>query len=295
MQPSFNDLKDGSINPESVLFPEVNIADIPLESLKIEVMDSGFYSFNEYAILKSNKPEFILVGARPSMGKSAMMFQIAEQVANTNKNVLVFSLEMDKEQILTRLLSKRTGIPISHIQFGKADPEVLKKEKEKLLNSTFYIVDKAGMNMHYISQCATDFQRRKGLDLIVIDYLQIIGREKGHSTNDEVGKISVQIKNLAKELGVPIIVGSQLSRANAIRSQSGGSNEPLLSDLRDSGSLEQDADVVLLLHRESYYDHNADPESAQINVAKHRNGMTGIVKMKYSSAFTKFIDPTEEF
>jgi len=295
METTFSSLKDGSLNLEQVLFPERHLSDIHLDTLRVEVLDSGFYSLNEHAILKTSSPELIIVGARPSMGKSALMFQIAEQVANKNKPTLVFSLEMDNEQIARRLLSKRTGIPISIIASGKADKELLRKEQELMKKDPLYFIDKGGLGLHEIMQHSIDVNRRYGLGLIVIDYLQLIKKEKGHSTNDEIGAITCELKKLAKDLKVPIIVGSQLSRSNEYRGSHGGKYEPMLSDLRDSGNIEQDADIVLLMHRPSYYDINEDPEEAHIIIAKNRNGQTGTIKMKYCSAMTKFKDLVEDY
>lgn len=277
------------INLESLLYPESHLADVDLDKLKITVLDSGFSTFNEYGLLKEDRSEIVIVAARPSMGKSALMFQVAMNMAKDKKPIYIFSLEMDKASVFTRMMSQIIELPSQDITEGKVERELLEFGKKELLKRPMYINDTAGLDMHSIINHAKDAKQRLGIELFVIDYLQLIRKEHGHSTNAEVGLISLQLKQLARELKTPIIVGSQLSRANETRAN----KEPVLSDLRDSGAIEQDADMVLLLHRPSVYDQNfEDKRLAKVNIAKNRNGPTGWVNLKFFGERCQF---TEEY
>lgn len=268
--------------------PGSYLKDIPLDSLRIDVLPSGFPSLDDYMLLKSTQPELIVVGGRPSMGKSAFMFQLALEVSS-RATVYVASLEMSKEQVLTRLISGLIDVPISMIQRGLCKPKDLERAKAELAKYDFIIDDRAGLNIGQLCQAIKERHAKEKLGLVIIDYLQLLRVEKGHSKDDEVGSITRSLKELAKDLRVPVVVGSQLNRQNESRGASSGNYRPLLSDLRESGNIEQDADLVLFVHRESRYT-GQRPEEADIIVAKNRNGAVGDVVMSYVPTQTKFID-----
>jgi replicative DNA helicase len=246
--------------------------------------------------------ELIIIAARPSMGKTAWAINIAQNAAvRDGKVVAVYSLEMSKESLLRRLLASEALVNSRKIQTGflpKEDKGKLLSALERLMESKLFIDDTPGITLAEMRAKARRLLQQEGrLDLIVIDYLQLMtgsaGGKKGfENRNQEVSAISRGLKALAKEMRVPVIALSQLSRASE---QRGGDKKPLLSDLRESGSIEQDADVVAFIHRDSYYnkDENGDedPESkgkAEIIIAKQRNGPTGSVHLAYLADYTRF-------
>jgi replicative DNA helicase len=247
--------------------------------------------------------ELIIIAARPSMGKTAWAINIAQNAAvKDGKVVAVFSLEMSKESLLRRLLASEALVNSRSIQTGflpKSEKGKLLAALERLMASKLFIDDTPGITLAEMRAKARRLRQQEGrLDLIVIDYLQLMtgssgpGKKGFENRNQEVSAVSRGLKALAKEMKVPVIALSQLSRASE---QRGGDKKPLLSDLRESGSIEQDADVVAFIHRESYYnkDENGDedPESkgkAEIIIAKQRNGPTGSVHLAYLSDYTRF-------
>jgi replicative DNA helicase len=247
--------------------------------------------------------ELIIIAARPSMGKTALAINIAQNAAvHSGKVVAVFSLEMSKESLLRRLLASEAQVNSRKIQTGflpKEDKGKLLSALERLMDSKMFIDDTPGITLAEMRAKARRLKQQEGrLDLIVIDYLQLMtgtntsGKKGFENRTQEVSAISRGLKALAKEMKVPVVALSQLSRASE---QRGGDKKPLLSDLRESGSIEQDADVVAFIHRESYYnkDENGDedPESkgkAEIIVAKQRNGPTGSVHLAYLADYTRF-------
>jgi replicative DNA helicase len=248
--------------------------------------------------------DLIIIAARPSMGKTAWAINIAENAAvRDGKIVAVFSLEMSKESLLRRMLASQALVSMQKIQTGfipKADRGKLMEALERLAESKIFIDDTPAIALSEMRAKARRLQRQQGgLDLIVIDYLQLmsassfgVGAKRYENRNQEVSAISRGLKALAKELRVPVVALSQLSRASE---QRGGDKKPMLSDLRESGSIEQDADVVAFIHRDSYYnkDENGDedPDSknkAEIIIAKQRNGPTGSVHLAYLAECTRF-------
>jgi replicative DNA helicase len=286
-------LKEGTVKPEEVLYPEKKLSSVNVDNLKVEVIDSGFATLNKFKVIKKNKSELIVIGARPSVGKSSLMFQIAENMAVNGGKILVFSLEMDLDQILTRSIAQKTDLTINHIQDGKIQREALLVQQEFYDKIDLHIIDQSGLDVQTIALYAEDYKRRNGIDLVVIDYLQLIKKTKGHSTSAEVGEITWELKMLAKKLKCPVMVGSQLNRKSDFRSKDVDDNKPRASDLRDSGSIEQDADVVVLLHDASPYDKEADPNERDIIIAKNRNGPKGEYKCRYYGAQCKFVDPVK--
>ena len=248
--------------------------------------------------------DLIIIAARPSMGKTAWAINIAENAAvRDGKIVAVFSLEMSKESLLRRMLASQALVSMQKIQTGfipKADRGKLMEALERLAEARIFIDDTPAIALSEMRAKARRLQRQQGgLDLIVIDYLQLmsassfgVGAKRYENRTQEVSAISRGLKALAKELRVPVVALSQLSRASE---QRGGDKKPMLSDLRESGSIEQDADVVAFIHRDSYYnkDENGDedPDSknkAEIIIAKQRNGPTGSVLLAYRADCTRF-------
>jgi replicative DNA helicase len=254
--------------------------------------------------------ELIILAARPSMGKTALAINIAENVAIEGGGVVgVFSLEMGKESLLRRMLSAQSEVSLRELTGAHPGAEKFNKlvdGLQRLLHARIYIDDTPGISLAEMRAKARRLKQQVGgkLDLIVIDYLQLMsatptgGKRSYENRTQEVSAISRGLKILAKELRVPVLALSQLSRASEAR---GGDKKPMLSDLRESGSIEQDADVVMFIHREEYYDRE-NPElkgKAEVIIAKQRNGPTGTVRMAYRDSFTRFEtlgrDPHGEF
>jgi len=251
------------------------------------------------------KGELIIIAARPSMGKTAFAINIAQNAAiNHEATVAVFSLEMSKESLLRRMLSSQAWVDQRKLQTGfiaREDQVKLEKALEQLVESRLFIDDTAGISLAEMRAKARRLkQNAGGLDLIVVDYLQLMsatvpssGKKNYENRTQEVSAVSRGLKALAKELSVPVVALSQLSRASERR---GDDKRPLLSDLRESGSIEQDADVVAFIHREAYYNRTedlseADRAKSEIIVAKQRNGPTDTVMLNFISRFTRFDNP----
>ena len=244
------------------------------------------------------KGELVIIAARPSMGKTAWAINIAQNCAVRDaKVVAVFSLEMSKESLLRRMLASEAMVGSRKLQTGfipREDKGKLISALDRLMNSKMFVDDTPGITLAEMRAKARRLKQQEGgLDLIVIDYLQLMtgsttgSQKKFENRTQEVSSISRGLKALAKELNIPVLALSQLSRGSEQRT---GDKKPLLSDLRESGSIEQDADVVAFIHREEYYDReNEDLKGkAEIIVAKQRNGPTGSVQMAYLSDFTRF-------
>jgi replicative DNA helicase len=247
------------------------------------------------------KGELIIIAARPSMGKTALAINIAQNSAVRHGAVVaIFSLEMNKESLLRRMLASQASVDQRKLQTGfipREDQQRLQEALGLLVEARIYIDDSAGSSIAEMRAKARRLkQTAGGLDLIMIDYLQLMsaslpgGGRKGYENRvQEVSAISRGLKAMAKELQVPVVALSQLSRNSERRDD----KRPMLSDLRESGSIEQDADVVAFIHREAYY--NRDEEmskdekaKSEIIIAKQRNGPTGTIQMHFSSEFTRF-------
>ena len=248
------------------------------------------------------KGELIILAARPSMGKTAFAINIAQNSAiNHQATVAVFSLEMSKESLLRRMLASQAWVDQRKLQtgfLGREDHDKLQTALGQLVDSRLFIDDTAGISLTEMRAKSRRLLQTAGkLDLIVVDYLQLMtatqpgASRKGYENRtQEVSAISRGLKALAKELDVPVIALSQLSRSSERR---GDDKRPLLSDLRESGSIEQDADVVIFIHREAYYDRDnelseADRAKSEIIIAKQRNGPTDTVHLNFISRFTRF-------
>jgi replicative DNA helicase len=247
------------------------------------------------------KDELIIIAARPSMGKTAFAINIAQNAAiNHGAIVAIFSLEMSKESLLRRMLASQAWVDQQMLQkghIGREDQAKLQKALEQLVESNMYIDDTAGISLSEMRAKARRLKQQKGrLDLVLVDYLQLMSAslsssKKGYENRtQEVSAISRGLKALAKELHVPVVALSQLSRASERR---GDEKRPLLSDLRESGSIEQDADVVAFIHREAYYNRSdelseADKAKSEIIIAKQRNGPTDTVYLNFIGKYTRF-------
>ena len=237
--------------------------------------------------------DFILIAARPSMGKTALALNIAQNVAmRTDKHVAIFSLEMSREQLATRLFSMESHVDSQKIRTGNmtdGEWEDLIEGAEKVGSSNLILDDTAAISVAEMRSRCLKFKMDMGLDMIIIDYLQLMsgsGKRASESRQQEISDISRSLKSLARELEVPIIALSQLSRAVEQRPD----KRPMLSDLRESGAIEQDADLVMFIYRDDYY-HPEDSEEkgiAEVIIAKQRNGPTGKVKLKWLPELTKF-------
>ena len=233
--------------------------------------------------------DLILVGARPGMGKTSFCLNIATNVAlATGKNICIFSLEMSAEQLVTRVISSEAMVDSYALRTGKLEPkqwEDIAEATTKLAGTNILIDDTSGIS---VTGMKSKLRRVQNLGLVVIDYLQLMQADRRSDNRvQEVGDISRGLKIMAKELNVPIICCAQLSRGPESRTD----KRPMLSDLRDSGAIEQDADTVIFLYRSEYYDTDAngdDGNIAEVIIAKNRHGSTGNVKVGWIGRYTKF-------
>ena len=236
------------------------------------------------------KGDMVLIAARPSMGKTTFSLNIAENAAlREGKSVVIFSLEMSKEQLAYKLLCSEANVDMLKLRTGNLDDddwERIARATGPLSKAKIYIDDTAGLSVMEMRSKCRKIKMEHGIDMILIDYLQLMSGSAGsESRQQEVSEISRSIKALAKEMQCPVIALSQLSRAPEQRAD----HRPMLSDLRESGSIEQDADVVMFLYRDEYY--NKETEEKNIGeciIAKQRNGPVGTVKMAWIGAHSKF-------
>ena len=252
---------------------------IPCGFYDLDAMTSGF-----------QRSDLIIIAGRPSMGKTAFCLNLAHNIAaGCQLPVAVFSLEMSKEQLVQRLLASEAGIESSYLRSGRISQtqwDPLLRAINRLSETPIFIDDTSNITVTQMRSQARRLQaeQSKNLGLIVIDYLQLM---EGSSDNrvQELSRITRSLKGLARELSVPIIALSQLSRGVEARTN----KRPMLSDLRESGSIEQDADIVMMLYRDEYYSPDTpDRGIAEVIIAKHRNGPTGTIKLLFDPQFTKF-------
>ena len=255
---------------------------LPSGFLDLDRLTSGF-----------QPSDLILVAARPSMGKTAFTLNIATNAAiRSQKTVAFFSLEMSKEQLALRMFSAEGQVDSQRLRVGDLKDEEWQKlisAADRLTKAPLWIDDTPGITVMELRSKARRLKAEHGLDLIVIDYLQLMqgrGRGSGDNRQQEISEISRSLKALARELKVPVIALSQLSRSVESRQI----KRPMLSDLRESGSLEQDADIVMFLYREDYYEKETDRQNiTEVIVAKHRNGPVDTVSLFFQKEFTKFV------
>ena len=242
------------------------------------------------------KSDLIIIAARPGMGKTAFTLSIGKNAAEEGKGVAMFSLEMGAKQLTQRLISMDAELNSSKLRSGKledSDWPMLHKAVEKLSTLPIYIDDTPAINIFELRAKVRRLKQNHNIELVVIDYLQLMSagpKSKGGNREQEISAISRALKGLAKEMNVPVIALSQLSRAVESRS---GDKRPMLSDLRESGAIEQDADIVTFIYRPGYYGFNEDDPAgnlAEIIVAKHRNGSLDTVKLSFLQDYVKFAE-----
>jgi replicative DNA helicase len=234
--------------------------------------------------------DMVLIAARPSMGKTAFALNIASNAAiRHSDSVAVFSLEMSKDQLVQRLLCSEASVDMLKLRTGNLNEDDwvrMAKCAGPMAGSKMFIDDTPGVSVTEMRSKCRRLKIEHGLDLIVVDYLQLMqGRERTENRQQEVSDISRSLKALAKEMDAPVIALSQLSRAPEVRAD----HRPILSDLRESGSIEQDADVVMFLYRDEYYNKESDKKNiAEVIIAKQRNGPTGTTELAFIGQYTKF-------
>jgi replicative DNA helicase len=237
--------------------------------------------------------DFILIAARPSMGKTALVLNIAQHMTlRENRCTAIFSLEMSKEQLGQRLLAIQARVEMQKLKTGsleRKDWDRLNMALDELHSSKIFIDDTPGVSIMEMRNKCRRLKAEHGLDLVVIDYLQLMqGDGRSDNRQQEISAISRNLKLLAREMDCPVIVLSQLSRAVEQRTD----HRPILSDLRESGSIEQDADIVIFLYRDDYYnpDNSEKHGICEVNLAKHRSGPTDKVELTWVERYTKFSD-----
>lgn len=245
------------------------------------------------------KSDLVIVAARPGMGKTAFALTVARNAAvDFGKSVAVFSLEMSSEQLVNRLISGETEIKSQKMRSGDLNSlewERMNTKTSKLISSKMFIDDTPAISVFELKAKCRRLKAQEGIDMVVIDYLQLMRSEDTKSSNreQEIGYISRSLKGLAKELQIPVIALAQLSRAVEVR---GGTKRPMLSDLRESGSIEQDADMVLFLYRPEYYQINEFEDGmptqglAEVMLAKHRHGAIRDIRVRFEGQYARFKD-----
>ncbi|CRZ35383.1 primary replicative DNA helicase [Herbinix hemicellulosilytica] len=250
---------------------------------------TGFYDL-DYKTAGLQPSDLILIAARPSMGKTAFALNIAEYVAlRSNITTAIFSLEMSQDQLVKRLLAMNSRVDSQKIRTGNLSAEEwasLMESARIIGNSNLIIDDTSAISVSELRSKCRKLKIEKNLGLVIIDYLQLMtGSKRTESRQQEISEISRALKSLAREINVPVIALSQLSRAVEQRID----KRPMLSDLRESGAIEQDADVVIFIYRDDYYNHDTkEPGVSEIIIGKQRNGPTGTVKLAWQAQYTKF-------
>ena len=273
-------LVDSFAQLERLYNQKEGITGVPSGFADLDLRTAGFHN-----------SELIILAARPAMGKTAFALNIATNAAKSDIPVLLFSLEMSKEQLVNRVLCSEAMIDSNKLKTGKIEENDWVKIVDvlgPLSEAEMYIDDTAGISITEIRAKARKLKLEKNIGLIIIDYLQLIqgsGNRRNGSREQEISEISRSLKILAKELNIPVIALSQLSRASEQRSD----HRPMLSDLRESGSIEQDADIVMFLYRDDYYNEESESKNiAEVIIAKNRSGSTGTAELLWMSNYTKF-------
>lgn len=238
------------------------------------------------------RSDLILIAARPSVGKTSLGISVARHAADLGQHVAIFSLEMSSEQVVQRMVSAETGIDAQRLRLGglrEREWPLFVQATGRLSDLPLYVDDTPSISVLQMRTKARRLHAEHGIDLILVDYLQLMtaGDMRGESRVQEVSYISRSLKGLARELDVPLVAISQLSRAVEQRSD----KRPILADLRASGSLEQDADVVMFIYRDEMYNPDTDqPNIAEVIIAKHRNGPTGAIQLFFRDRLAQFLD-----
>lgn len=270
-------LERGFLEIERLYNNKGEVTGVPSGFPELDAKTSGF-----------QKGDMILIAARPSMGKTTFALNLAEYAAlRSAKSIVVFSLEMSKEQLAYKLLCSEANVDMLKLRTGNledSDWDNIARASGPLAEAKIYIDDTAGISVMEMRSKCRRIKIEHGIDMIIIDYLQLMSGS-GESRQQEVSEISRSIKALAKEMQCPVIALSQLSRAPEQRTD----HRPMLSDLRESGSIEQDADLVMFLYRDEYYNKETEEKNvAECIIAKQRNGPTGTVKLAWLGQFSKF-------
>lgn len=291
----FKDIKDVTRD----VFDEI-IAKMSGQGQNVAV-PTGFNSL-DFVLHGFSKGDLVILAARPSMGKTAFALNIALNIADSKgdlknkKTVALFSLEMGAEQLVSRMLCSQGMIESDKLRTGIIDPESMEALEfaiKKLNEKNIFIDDSAFIKVNEVKSKCKALKNEYGLDLVIIDYLQLIqGSKKTDNRQQEVSEISRSLKQMARELDCPVIALSQLSRSVESRQD----KRPMMSDLRESGSIEQDADIVSFLYRDDYYNRDNDEEienkdvaNIEVIIAKHRNGSTGTAELSFLKKYNKFI------
>ena len=265
------------------------------EKKEVTGITTGFKDLNK-KINGLQRTDLILLAARPAMGKTAFSLNLVQNAAlKGDASVAVFSLEMSKEQLVQRMLSAQSNVELSKIKtgtLGESDWPRIIDGMAVLSEAKIFIDDTPGIKISEIRSKCRRLKMEKGLDLILIDYLQLMECEgKNENRQQEIAKISRSLKILAKELDCPVVALSQLSRSPELRKD----HRPILSDLRESGSIEQDADIVMFLYRDEYYHDDSEKKNiGEVIVAKNRHGETGNVELVWFGQVQKFADKVRE-
>ncbi len=259
-----------------------NLTGITSGFLDLDAKTSGF-----------QRSDLVIIAARPAMGKTAFALNIAQQAAiKGNANVLIFSMEMSKEQLGQRLLAMESRIEMQKLKTGdleRKDWDQISVAMDVLSRASIYIDDTPGISVMEIKNKCRRLKVEKGLDMVIVDYLQLMSMEgKTDNRQQEITALSRYLKLLAREMDCPVLVLSQLSRAPEQRTD----HRPILSDLRESGAIEQDADMVIFLYRDEYYnpEDTEKPGICEIIISKHRSGPTGVVDLTWLGKYTRFVD-----
>ena len=271
-------LERGFLEIERLFNNKGELTGVPTGFNDLDAKTSGF-----------QKGDMVLIAARPSMGKTTFALNLAQYAAlRAGKSIAIFSLEMSKEQLAYKLLCAEANVDMLKLRTGNLDDrdwENIAKASGPLAAAKIYIDDTAGVSVMEMRSKCRRLKLEHGIDMILIDYLQLMSGSNSENRQQEVSEISRSIKALAKEMSCPVIALSQLSRAPEQRAD----HRPMLSDLRESGSIEQDADVVMFLYRDEYYDKETeDKNMAECIIAKQRNGPTGTVKLAWLGQYSKF-------
>lgn len=294
-----NNLKRNSVDIQSLVFKELEELNIRMNNSTdhLNGVASGFVDLDK-ATGGWQKSDLIIVAARPAMGKTAFTLALARNAAVDHKKpIALFSLEMSSAQLVQRLISMETHIASDKIRKGTLEPyeyQIMTSKIDNLKNAPIFIDDTPAINVFELRSKCRRLKQQHDIQMVVIDYLQLMSGTsdgKGGNREQEISQISRSLKGLAKELEIPVIALSQLSRAVETR---GGDKKPILSDLRESGAIEQDADIVIFLYRGEYYgletdtDGQSNKDIAEVIIAKHRNGPVLSVRTRFINRFAKF-------
>jgi replicative DNA helicase len=277
-EPMSTVLERGFLEIERLFNNKGELTGVPSGFPDLDAKTSGF-----------QRGDMVLIAARPSMGKTTFVLNLAQHAAlRAGKSIAVFSLEMSKEQLAYKLLCAEANVDMLKLRTGNLDDkdwENIARASGPLAAAKIYIDDTAGVSVMEMRSKCRRLKLEHGIDMVVIDYLQLMSGSNPENRQQEVSEISRSIKALAKEMSCPVIALSQLSRAPEQRAD----HRPMLSDLRESGSIEQDADVVMFLYRDEYYNKETEEKNvAECIIAKQRNGPTGTVKLAWLGQFSKF-------